>query len=251
MYNCIVLAGGGEKSAELLGKKASSKGAVYILDKPMVEYVLESIKGTFLIDKIFYIGDTEVLSKIKVNVDYSFPDTGSIFDNLIKGLEFFHNEAQVLVVTSDIPLIKSYMIEDFLSKCGKDAVFCYSFVKREDSERLFPKAHRTYIKLREGSFTGGNIVLVNPPCILKNKALLQRVVSNRKNPFNLAKVIGWTIMIRFLFGSVDIPTLEVKASKVLKGRAQAVPVDYPEVGFDVDSQIQLTFVEGKLGKSTF
>ena len=251
MYKCIVLAGGGEKSAELLGKKTSSKGAVYILDKPMVEYVLEAIRGTSLVDKILYIGDTEILSKIRVNVDYSFPDTGSIFDNLIKALEFFQDEYQVLVITSDIPLIKSYMIEEFLSKCDKDAVFCYSFVKKEDSERLFPKAHRTYIKLKEGSFTGGNVVLVNPSCILKNKALLQKVVSNRKNPFNLAKVIGWDIMIKFFLGSVDIFTLELKVSKALGGKAQAVPVDYPEVGFDIDNQIQLTFVEGKFGKSAF
>jgi GTP:adenosylcobinamide-phosphate guanylyltransferase len=251
MYNCIVLAGGGKESADLLGRKASSKGAVCILNKPMVEYVLEAIKGVSLIDKILYIGDIEVLSKVKIGVDYSYPDTGSIFDNLINGLEFFRDEKQVLVVTSDIPLIRSYMIEDFLSRCSNEAVFCYSFVKKEDSERLFPKAHRTYIRLREGAFTGGNIVLVNPSCILKNKGLLYSVISNRKNPFNLAKVIGWGIMIKFLFGSVDIPMLEAKASKILKGRAQAVPVDYPEVGFDIDNQIQLAFVEEKLGKQTF
>ncbi|MGB9682766.1 MAG: NTP transferase domain-containing protein [bacterium] len=250
MYDCIVLAGGGEKSAEVLGKKASSKGAVPILNKPMVGYVLEAVKGVSLVNRLLYIGDTSVLSKLEISIHYSYPDTGSIFENLIKGLEFFQNDNQVLVVTSDIPLIRSYMIEDFLSRCSSDAVFCYSFVKKEDSEKLFPKAHRTYIRLKEGSFTGGNIVLLSPSCILKNRNLLYSVISNRKNPFNLAKVIGWGIMIRFIFGSVDIPTLELKASKILGGRAQAVPVAYPEVGFDIDNEIQLIFVEEKLGKQT-
>jgi len=248
MYNCAVMAGGGKDSLKLFNVSATSKGAIPISGKPMVEYVIEALRSAKSIDKILYVGDIEILSSIKVRVDYSISDAGELFLNLMNALEFFKGESQILIVTSDIPLIKGYMIDVFLSRCDRSAIFCYSFVRREDSEKLFPKAHRTYVKLKEGSFTGGNIMLVNPTFILRNRELIRGIVSNRKNPFNLAKLIGWNIILRYIMGNLDIPTLEAKSSKILGGKTQAVLMEYPEIGFDVDNQTQLNFVEERLVK---
>ncbi len=248
MYNCAIMAGGGKDSLKLFNVSATSKGAVPISGKPMVEYVIEALRSAKSIDKILYAGDIEILSSIKMRVDYSISDAGELFLNFMNALEFFKDESQVLIVTSDIPLIKGYMIDEFLSRCDRSAIFCYSFVRKEDSEKLFPKAHRTYVKLKEGAFTGGNIMLVNPPFILKNREIIQRVISNRKNPFNLAKLIGLAIILRYITGSLDIPTLEAKSSRILGGKTQAVLMEYPEIGFDVDNQTQLKFVEEILAK---
>lgn len=244
------MAGGGKESVRLFNLSVSSKGAIPILGRPMIEYVIKAVKSAKSIDKILYVGDLEVLPKINTKVNYSIPDTGDFFFNLISGLEFFKNESQVLIVTSDIPLIKGYMIDEFLSRCDKSAVFCYSFVRKEDSERLFPKAHRTYVKLKEGSFTGGNIMLVSPSHILKIGELLEKIISARKNPFILAKIFGWSTIISYIIGSLSISSLEAKASRILGGKAQAVLMEYPEIGFDVDTPIQLNFVEGKLAEQT-
>jgi len=248
MYNCAIMAGGGKDSLKLFNVSATSKGAVPISGKPMVEYVIEALRSAKSIDKILYAGDIEILSSIKMRVDYSISDAGELFLNFMNALEFFKDESQVLIVTSDIPLIKGYMIDEFLSRCDRSAIFCYSFVRKGDSEKLFPKAHRTYVKLKEGAFTGGNIMLVNPPFILKNREIIQRVISNRKNPFNLAKLIGLAIILRYITGSLDIPTLEAKSSRILGGKTQAVLMEYPEIGFDVDNQTQLKFVEEILAK---
>jgi len=248
MYNCAIMAGGGKDSLKLFNVSATSKGAVPISGKPMVEYVIEALRSAKSIDKILYAGDIEILSSIKMRVDYSISDAGELFLNFMNALEFFKDESQVLIVTSDIPLIKGYMIDEFLSRCDRSAIFCYSFVRKEDSEKLFPKAHRTYVKLKEGAFTGGNIMLVNPSFILKNREIIQRVISNRKNPFNLAKLIGLAIILRYITGSLDIPTLEAKSSRILGGKTQAVLMEYPEIGFDVDNQTQLKFVEEILAK---
>jgi len=248
MYNCAIMAGGGKDSLKLFNVSATSKGAVLISGKPMVEYVIEALRSAKSIDKILYAGDIEILSSIKMRVDYSISDAGELFLNFMNALEFFKDESQVLIVTSDIPLIKGYMIDEFLSRCDRSAIFCYSFVRKEDSEKLFPKAHRTYVKLKEGAFTGGNIMLVNPSFILKNREIIQRVISNRKNPFNLAKLIGLAIILRYITGSLDIPTLEAKSSRILGGKTQAVLMEYPEIGFDVDNQTQLKFVEEILAK---
>lgn len=250
MYSCAILAGGGKDSVKLFNISASSKGAIPILGRPMVEYVLEAVRSAKKVNKILYVGDLEVLSNIKIKVDYSIPDTGDLFFNLINALEFFKENLQVLIVTSDIPLIKGYMLDDFLSRCDRSAVFCYSFVRKEDSEKLFPKAHRTYVRLREGSFTGGNIMLVSPSYILKNKELIEKIISSRKNPFGLAKIIGWGTIVRYIIGNLDIPTLESRASKILGGKTQAVLMEYPEIGFDVDNQNQLGFVEERLVQQT-
>ncbi|HON72684.1 MAG TPA: molybdopterin-guanine dinucleotide biosynthesis protein A, partial [bacterium] len=64
----------------------------------------------------------------------------------------------------------------------------------------------------------------------------------------LAKLIGWNIILRYIMGNLDIPTLEAKSSKILGGKTQAVLMEYPEIGFDVDNQTQLNFVEERLDK---
>ncbi|MCX7796636.1 MAG: NTP transferase domain-containing protein [bacterium] len=249
MYKAIVMAGGGRESLKTFNYQSStSKSALLVFGRPMVSYVLDALRESKLVDKILYIGDLEVLSKISINVDYTIPDSGSLFLNVMKALEFFRDEPQVLILTSDIPLIKSYMIDDFLSKCDRSAIFCYSFVRKENLERLFPHAHRTYVRLKEGTFNGGNLILVNPSKVLAKKKLLERIISNRKNPLFLAKIFGLTGIIRYMTGTLDIPILEARASKILGGKVQAVLTEYPEVSFDVDNQLQLEFVEERLGK---
>ena len=252
MYKAVVMAGGGKESLKsFINKNVTSKGAIPVLGRPMVSYVLESLKGAKNVDKILYIGDLDVLSSISIKVDYSLPDSGSLFSNLIKALEFFKDESQVLVLTSDIPLVKSYMIDEFLSRCDKSAVFCYSFVRKEDIERFFPNAHRTYVRVKEGYFNGGNLMVISPSCILSKKELLEKIISSRKNPFYLAKLFGISVIIRYIFGTVSISTLEDRATRILGGKAQAVLMEYPEISFDVDNQLQLEFVEEKLGKQAF
>jgi hypothetical protein len=83
------MAGGGKESLKsFINQDATSKGAIPVLGRPMVSYVLESLRGARNVDKILYIGDLDVLSGISINVDYSLPDSGSLFSNLIKAMEF-------------------------------------------------------------------------------------------------------------------------------------------------------------------
>lgn len=249
MYKAVVMAGGGKESLKNFNNQGiTSKSALPVLGRPMVSYVLYALRESKSVDKILYVGDLEPLSKISIKVDYTLPDSGSLFLNVIKALEFFKDEHQVLILTSDIPLVKSYMIDNFLSKCDKSAIFCYSFVRKEDLEKLFPNAHRTYVRLREGTFNGGNLMLVDPSRILAKRNILEEIVSNRKNPFYLARIFGFIGIIRYIIGTLDIPTLEARASKILGGKAQAVLMEYPEISFDIDNQLQLEFVEERLGR---
>lgn len=249
MYKAIVMAGGGKESLKNFNNQSiTSKSALPVLGRPMVSYVLYALRESKSVDKILYVGDLEPLSKISIKVDYTLPDSGSLFLNVIKALEFFKDEHQVLILTSDIPLVKSYMIDNFLSKCDESAIFCYSFVRKEDLEKLFPNAHRTYVRLREGTFNGGNLMLVDPSKILAKRNILEEIVSNRKNPFYLARIFGFIGIIRYIIGTLDIPTLEARASKILGGKAQAVLMEYPEISFDIDNQLQLEFVEERLGR---
>lgn len=247
MYKAVIMAGGGKESLRLFkNQNVTSKGAIPILGKPMVAYVLEALRDAKNVDEVLYIGDLDALSSISLKVEYSLPDSGSLLSNLIRALEFFKEENQILVLTSDIPLIKPYMIDEFLSRCDSSAVFCYSFVRKEDLERFFPNARRTYVRVREGYFNGGNLIVVSPSHILPKRELLEKIISSRKNPFYLAKLFGISIIIGYIIGTVRISTLEARATKILGGRAQAVLMEYPEISFDVDNQLQLEFVEGKL-----
>ena len=105
------------------------------------------------------------------------------------GAEALKNSPQVLVVTSDIPFIHKEAIEDFLDRCADlQADLYYPIISKEANEQVFPGCIRTYVTLKEGTFTGGNMVLSTPRLLSNSKALVEKVVIFRKKPWRLAPV---------------------------------------------------------------
>ena len=94
------------------------------------------------------------------------PPGRSLLESLNNGLRAIDIEEPLLVLTSDIPLISKDALEDFLFRCKqKEADVYYSFVPKEINESKYPGVQRTYVKLYEGTFTGGNLVLLSPEVI--------------------------------------------------------------------------------------
>ncbi|MGL5513835.1 MAG: nucleotidyltransferase family protein, partial [Sporomusa sp.] len=171
------------------------------------------------------------------------PGGQTILETIDQGMKALGHANRTLVVTADIPLLTPAAIEDFLDQCaGLDADLYYPIIAWTDHERRFPGNKRTYVRLKEGTFTGGNIFLVNPKIVDQCMKVAERIIANRKNPLKLCCLLGWTFVIQFIFGTLRLKQVEERVETILGVKGAVIQSQYAELGLDVDKPSDLDLV---------
>jgi hypothetical protein len=147
-------------------------------------------------------------------------------------------EGRVLVATADIPHLTPEAVR-FVLERAPEAALVYPIVPKEAVEARFPGNRRTYARLKEGTFTGGNLLLLDKALFFQALPLARRVVALRKRPLALARLIGLDILLKLLLGRLSLPELEARARRILGVEARALVTPHPEVGVDVDKEEDL------------
>lgn len=247
MVDAIILAGSGE---DTLIKDIENKALLEIKGKYMVQYVIDSLKSAKSVGKVVLIGPDVLKSIFGSDVDAVLNSEKSIIDNVAKGVEFLGENRNIIICTSDIPMISADAIEDFIRQCEEINVdIGYPIIEKSLNDSKYPDAKRTYVKLKDGTFTGGNILYINPNAVKKCYSTARYLVDNRKNLLNMAKIFGIVVFAKLLIGTLGIKTVEKRANKILGVNAKAIMTVYPEVGNDVDKIEDVDFVSKYINKS--
>ena len=176
------------------------------------------------------------------------PAGSSLMETFSNGVALLSNAEKVLVVTADLPLLTPEAVDCFIELClNEKADLYYSVVPRGTVENCFSYTRRTYVSLREGVFTGGNIFLVNPIAAKRCLAKGQELVNLRKSPFKLCQLVGFVFLLKYLTKTLSIKEGEKKVSELLGLIGRVVVIDYPEIGVDVDKPEDLELVKQTLG----
>lgn len=248
MYDAIVLAGG--ENARLRGYGTTAYEAlIEINGQPMVLFVVQALADSPRVDRIFVVGPAEALGRYRFpGRTRVVPGGSTIIDTIQRGMQALEHQRKVLVVTADIPMLTPAAIDDFIRRCQeKEADLYYPIVRRDINERLYPGTKRTYVKFREGTFTGGNIFLVNPAIVPRCLRQAERLIAYRKKPFQLARILGWGFVCRFLLGCLDLQSVEKRVEELLGIQGAVIQSPYPEVGIDVDKPSDLEMVRSLFG----
>ncbi len=249
-YDTVILAGG-VNSGELRKYAPYENEALIIIGNyPMIHYVHQALKKTPRVGNIIISGPCDSLRPIfKKEDNLQFTNSGEdAMDSFANALPLCSSE-KILVVPADIPFITPEAIEDFLNSCEEqEADFYYAVVPREVCEARFPRVKRTYVKLKEGVFTGGNIFLIRTATALQGIEMGKQLVANRKNPISQARLFGMDLVLKYVSGRLSIPDAEARFKKLLNLRGKAVISRYAEVGVDVDKPSDLQLAEKVLGK---
>jgi len=241
----IVLAGEKKDNSNSNGEEKINKAFYKIKDKHMIEYVVETLRKTSCIGRIAVVGPKDKLEAVIGDiVDNIIEGTDSIVSNVLLALDYFPEERELLIVTSDIPMITKEAIEDFIARCRqKDVDLCYSIVDRKVNDRKYPGVRRTYARLWEGQFTGGNVFYFNPKVVDKCKDFVEQMLEYRKSPTKMARVLGFGFLLRLALGILTINAIQRKCESLLGIRGAAIVSPYPEIGNDVDRLSDLEFME--------
>jgi len=212
-----------------------------IQGRPMVEYVLEAVQGSKYADRIALIGPEKLLrERLRLKADAYVEPGDSLFNNIRLGAIALDSKGPVLLVTSDIPLVTSEAIDDFVEKAmeRKGEVY-YSLISQEACERSFPGMQRTYVKLKEGMYTGGNLGMVEADVIRNASEEISQFFMHRKSTLRLSRILGPNILLRFALGRLKLAQIEKRIEKTTGYKGAGILSDHAEIAFDVDKPSDL------------
>lgn len=247
----MVLAGDREKGCLKNCSGVDCEALIPIGNRVMVDYVVSALRETGMIERIALVGPVEQLKKYyHEEKDIFCTDSGeTVLRSMEKGIQCLNPEGKVLVATADIPLITAGAVKEFIRLCELqgEADLYYTVILKELNEKKYPGVKRTYVHLKEGVFTGGNLFLVNPeivsPCLAKGEQLVRL----RKSPFALSRKIGVVFILKYLLHVLSLEEAEKRFSDLLGIKGSVVIIPYPEVGIDVDKPSDLELVRRVLG----
>ena len=246
-WSAVVLGGGDPGDPFAAAHAAAVKPLIPVAGTPMALYVLRALRDCPLIGRVAYVGPPPPGSEALIDVRVT--DHGTLLGNLEVGVAALalpeHGQRRVLVITADIPMLTAAMLSEVLES-APDAGLVYPIVRREDCERTYPGVKRTYARLKDGSFTGGNLFLIDAALISRFLPRLRDVLAARKQPLRLAALIGWSVLLRLLTGRLRISELEERVSALLEVPARALITPHAAVGTDIDKEDDLTLAERSL-----
>lgn len=243
--DAIILAGALNNGPLRQVSPAKYEAAIEIDGRPMLEYVIAALRNVSAVQRIVVVGDPSLIDERLKGMVFQVVAPGeSLMDSLINGVQALQAKEPVLVMTGDIPLISGEALEDFIDRCRAiSGDVYYSFVSRESSEKKYPGVERTYVKLKEGVFTGGNVVLLSQRVVRDHLPMLKKAASLRKKPVQLCLMLGWKFLLKLIMGHLKIAEIEGRIFSQFHFKAVGVISPYPEIGIDVDKPSDLKLVQ--------
>lgn len=247
MIDAIVLAGAANTGKLREVSPAASEAAIMVAGRAMVWYVVNALHQSANVGRIVLVGPAELeqldFGPAADRVVY-LPCGASMVENLLRAVDFLQDQPRVLVVTADVPLLTAEAIDDFIERCREvEADVYYPIVSRETNEAKYPGVRRTYVKLKEGTFTGGNFALVAPEALRRGRRLIEQAFLMRKKPVKLARLLGFRFILKFFINRLSLGEIEQRVAEILGCKGKAIISPYPEVGIDVDKPSDLELVE--------
>lgn len=232
---------------------------IEIAGRPMVSCVVDALIAAPGVGRIIVVGpQAHLAGKLGRGVEVVQHGTGLV-ENLGRGLAAAGAgpdaaagagaanagaaNAPFLILGSDIPLITADVIERLLEACRQvPAFFHYPIVERSICIERFPDVRRTFVRVRDGVFTGGNVFLVRREAAPRLLDLVGSFFAARKSPLRLAGLLGWRTVFRFLTRRAAIAELEGVFTRLAGVPCRAVIFPHPEIGIDVDKPKDLELV---------
>lgn len=233
-----------------------SKSLIDIGGKPMIQWVLDALAGAGRVERVVVVGLDESSGVTCGDKAMAFiPNQGDMIPNIEAGVRRLAADApgtdKVLLVSSDIPLITTAMVDWAIESVqGTDYDLYYSVVEKAVMEQRFPGSKRTYITTKDATVCGADLNVVGTRAVLDNRAreLWGRVVEARKNAFKQAQLIGFDILFLLLTRQVTLQYAEQHIGRKLGIQGRIMLCPYAEPGMDVDKPTQLEMVRGEIDK---
>ena len=233
-YNVIILAGG---RAPWLEQVAGTdvRCLARLEGRPIIAYLVDALRASGRVDKILVAAPEGVEASWPegVSVCAASQDLPSTASAAVAALG---DQGKILFVCDDIPLLQGEDVVDFLQQCeaAPGAALYYPIISREECQRQYPEGKRTYARITEGVFTGGNMMLIDGAVIAQVEQKAREIFLRRKKPVDLCRWLGFGFIIKFLLHWLSKAEVEERVSYLLGFSCKGIISSYPAIGMDID-----------------
>jgi CTP:molybdopterin cytidylyltransferase MocA len=245
--NAVVLAGRRNDGALSGASPEEWEADIPIGERPMASYVTRALRQSDKVRDITIVGPQSLSEEARAIGAELISPGPDLLDNLKNGVKSHSPDLKTLIVTSDVPLVTGEIVDRFLDACDvKDADFYYGIIPERRVKERYPGARRTWVRLRDGRFTGGNFMAITPGIIDTFGEQIDLLFKYRKNPVMLGRLLGFMFMLRFALGRIAVKDVEERVAKMCNIGTCAVVCEDPEIGLDVDKPEDLELVRSVL-----
>lgn len=250
--DALVLAGRRSGEADPLASvdNVPHKALLIAGGKPLIRRVVEALQSSGRVASIRIAAPEDVRGPLSAALDgvdnWSFTDTeGSPAKTVLASIENLAGEHGLLVTTCDHALLSKDMIRAFLGE-AQAADAAAACVDRKVYETRFPESRRTFIRLKDLSFSGANLFWFAGARAKGLADFWRRLEAKRKNPAAMAREIGVFTALSYLMGQMTRADLERTLRRKTKVDVRLITLQAAEAAIDVDKPEDLVLVRSIL-----
>jgi hypothetical protein len=112
----------------------------------------------------------------------------------------------------------------------------------------YPTTRRTWLRMRDGDFSGCNLFLLRTPSASRAVDFWQRLEQQRKSPVAMVRIIGLTALFRYLFKSLTMQAAVRLLGRRVGAKLAIVELPFADAAVDVDKPSDLLLVDKTFAK---
>lgn len=152
----------------------------------------------------------------------------------------------LLVTTADHALLTPEIVKSFLSLAPSSADAVAAVASSETIRAEYPDTRRTWLRLRDGLFSGCNLFLLQHEKASRAVSFWRKLEAHRKHPVTMARLIGFSALVGYALKTLTMD----KATRLLSKRCGAsvavITLPFADAAVDVDKPADLFLVERTL-----
>jgi len=213
---------------------------------PLIRRVVDALQASGRVDRIAIAAPMDVREAIGgalAGVEgWEFSDVaGSPASTALAHLDAAPAERGLLLTTCDHALLSAEIVRRFLDEARK-ADAAAACVDRATYEKRFPGSRRTFIKLKDLSFSGANLFWFSGARAKGLADFWRRLEAKRKRPLDMAREIGVITALSYLAGQMTKAGLEKTIRQRTTVDVRLVTLPNAEAAIDVDKPQDLDLV---------
>ena len=245
----IVLAAGTQSDPVATAASVPHKAMLEVAGQPLVNRVIEALHAAYTVGDVVVVTapDSPVQQILPAGVAWTESSGETFVDTITAGLDYHTGHEHTLLTTCDLALLTAEAVDHFVAEAlDSGAELCYSMVRAERAELLYGAEDHVVVRLRDGSFTGGNLALLSRDFIRRQGQRLKTAYAGRKNPIRLTRMLGTRFIWRYITGRLTVVDIAARAQQILGCEAMVVDSPYAEIGFDLDKPEHIAIAERHL-----
>jgi GTP:adenosylcobinamide-phosphate guanylyltransferase len=154
--------------------------------------------------------------------------------------------APLLVTTADHALLTPAMVTHLLDASPAEAAAVAALARQDTVMAAFPGTRRTWLRFRDGRFSGCNLFLLARPEAAHAIRFWQALEQQRKRPLAMARMLGAGTLLRHLLGRLTLRRALDALEQRCGARLAAVEMPFGAAAVDVDKPEDLRLVQAAL-----